>query len=85
MVKKKNLHQLIVLFDRGTPKVREESTLPCKTTKPRKLEKNLPSPVLVTGNRIQSMHIAMITIMIVSKMMMIQIMIKRIIKIRMIM
>ena len=29
MVKKKNLHQLIVLFDRETPKVREESTLPC--------------------------------------------------------
>ena len=26
---KKNLHQLIVLFDRETPKVREESTLPC--------------------------------------------------------
>lgn len=26
---KRNLHQLIVLFDRETPKVREESTLPC--------------------------------------------------------
>ena len=26
---KKNLHQLIVLFDRETPKVREESTLSC--------------------------------------------------------
>ena len=54
------------------------------TGKPRKLEKNLPSLVLVTGNLIQSMHFTMIIIMIVSKMMMIQVMIKRIIKIRMI-
>lgn len=54
------------------------------TGKPRKLEKNLPSLVLVTGNLIQSMHFTMIIMMIVSKMMMIQIMVKRIIKIRMI-
>ena len=56
------------------------------TGKPRKLEKNRPSLVLLTGNLIQSMHFTMIIMMIVSNMMMmIQIMIKRIIKIRMIM
>ena len=56
------------------------------TEKPRKLEKNLPSLVLLTGSLIQSMHFTMIIMMIVSNMMMmIQIMIKRIIKIRMIM
>ena len=50
-----------------------------------KLEKNIiPSPVLVTGNVIQSMHITMILMMIVSKMMMILTMITRIIKLRMI-